>query len=302
MLAEHNMNENFKWLETCQLDNKEKRILQGMYQIPLEIINYVTDIYEQSSYDDDELTGFRLLIIHMPIKLDANLRYTTRPVSFLIRGNRILTFHSGGSADVSQKFADMSDWKEENMTVNTFLLASLSDLFELFMKNVSYLIKERHKLDELLPKEMTNKNLLELSYLQQTLVYFSSAAKSNVDAVKDLLRSANGQALNSIEKERLEDVLIEADQLMHMVQLESEVVDKTAQIFDSIMNNNLNDTMGLLTIWSLALAIPTVITGFYGMNIDLPTFGFHYDWIVLVIISVILIVLLVLAIRRIKRF
>ena len=34
-----------------------------------------------------------------------------------------------------------------------------------------------------------------------------------------------------------------------------------------MMNNNLNDTMKFLTVWSLVLTIPTILTGFYGMNV-----------------------------------
>ncbi|AQP53626.1 magnesium transporter CorA family protein [Vagococcus penaei] len=302
MILEHNMEQKVRWVETRSLSDSEKKTLQGMYQIPPEIINYVTDIYEQSSFDNDEITGFKLLIMHMPIQLDSPLRYTTRPVSFLIKGNRIVTFNTLESVVVNQEFEKMRTWSKQEMTVNNFLLTSLYGLFAGFMTTVKTLIKERHRLDELLPKHMTNKNLLDLSYLQQTLTYFNNAAKSNLDAMTDFLESPVGQNLKDTEREQLEDVIIEANQLKHMVQLESEVVDKITQIFDSIMNNNLNDTMGILTVWSLALAIPTVITGFYGMNITLPTFGKPYDWLILIILSLILIFFLVLIIRRIKRF
>ena len=65
-----------------------------------------------------------------------------------------------------------------------------------------------------------------------------------------------------------------------------------------MMNNNLNDTMQFLTVWSLVLTIPTILTGFYGMNVKLPIFNAAYDWIVIVILMVALMVWLILLMRK----
>ena len=83
-----------------------------------------------------------------------------------------------------------------------------------------------------------------------------------------------------------------------MTGLEAKIVNKISQIFDSIMNNNLNDTMKFLTVWSLALAIPTLITGFFGMNINLPELDNTYGWLYLIIFSILLIIWLILALKR----
>jgi len=85
-----------------------------------------------------------------------------------------------------------------------------------------------------------------------------------------------------------------------MFEIETQVVDRIDHTFNSIANNNLNDTMKFLTIWSLTMAVPTIITGFYGMNVKLPLASVRYAWMFTVGISIILIIamLIMLKVRR----
>lgn len=301
MLLEHQVNKQITWVETNQLTMDEKNKLMHHYKIPLEILEYVTDVYEQSNYDYDLITGHRLLVVNLPVQMEAKVRLTTRPVSFLFKENYLFTFNMSDSVEINQELQKMLYEVTEETTLNVFLMSGIYNVFDYFMLKLRELMKERHKLDDMKPRSMTNKNLLDLSYLQQTLTYFTNSSKSNLDALNKMLTSKYGVSLSAVEKERLEDVIVEANQIMHMVHLESEVVDKIAQIFDSIMNNNLNDTMSILTFWSLALAVPTLVTGFYGMNIALPSIDKRYDWIYLLIVSVVLILLLGWTIKKNKR-
>jgi Mg2+ and Co2+ transporter CorA len=82
-----------------------------------------------------------------------------------------------------------------------------------------------------------------------------------------------------------------------MIEIETQVVDRIDHTFNSIANNSLNDTMKFLTIWSLTMAVPTIITGFYGMNVKLPLATLKYAWIIAIAISVFLIVWLLVLLK-----
>lgn len=43
----------------------------------------------------------------------------------------------------------------------------------------------------------------------------------------------------------------------------------------TIQGNRLNDIMKVLTGWAAVIAVPTAITGFFGMNVLFPAFGTH---------------------------
>lgn len=86
-----------------------------------------------------------------------------------------------------------------------------------------------------------------------------------------------------------------------MTRLSSEILDQLSGTYNNLLNNNLNDTMKILTIWSLLLTIPTIVTGFFGMNMPLPFTHSEASWIVTVVISVALSIWLILILwRRIR--
>ncbi|MEG0255960.1 MAG: magnesium transporter CorA family protein [Vagococcus sp.] len=297
MLIEHKINHFLKWVETNQLTEHEKNVILNDYHIPLEILDYVTDIYEQSNYIHDPIDGLELVIVHIPTKLDVQNRYISRPISFLIKDDTVFTFNEGETI-IANELLKKKMTAPNNYTPTTFMLEGINYLVDSYIPVLREITKERHKLDDLLTKRLTNRDLIKLSYLQQTLTFFLSATESNVDILNLLMKSRFGQSFSEDDKERLEDALIEAEQVAHMTALEAKIVNKISQIFDSIMNNNLNDTMKFLTVWSLALAIPTLITGFFGMNIKLPELDNNYGWIYLIILSVLLIIWLILALKR----
>ncbi len=72
------------------------------------------------------------------------------------------------------------------------------------------------------------------------------------------------RSLTENEREELEDVEIEADQLVAMANLSDQILGQVSETYNNLLNNNLNDTMRLLTIWSLLLTVPTIVTGFLG--------------------------------------
>jgi len=52
-----------------------------------------------------------------------------------------------------------------------------------------------------------------------------------------------------------------------MTDIYRSIVDGTRQLMSTIFDNRLNNVMKILTSITLILAIPTVISGMYGMNV-----------------------------------
>jgi magnesium transporter len=48
------------------------------------------------------------------------------------------------------------------------------------------------------------------------------------------------------------------------------ITGSTMEAFASIISNNMNVDIQRLTFVTIMLIVPTIITGFYGMNVDLP--------------------------------
>lgn len=99
--------------------------------------------------------------------------------------------------------------------------------------------------------------------------------------------------MNASEEEMCDDIIIEVQQSSQMVKIYNEVTEEISKTSNNILNNNLNNTMQFLTVWSLLLTIPTIVTGFFGMNVKLPILNSTADWI-LITIGTILVMLVLL--------
>lgn len=143
-------------------------------------------------------------------------------------------------------------------------------------------------LNSKLRKRTTKQLLLELSDLETGLVYLLTAANQNVLLLEQLRNHPHIQKLGNIELEELDDALIEARQLAAMTQLDSQILQQLSGAYNNILNNNLNDNLTILTIISILLAVLAVITGFFGMNVQLPWQNEPQAWIWIVILALVL--------------
>ena len=67
-----------------------------------------------------------------------------------------------------------------------------------------------------------------------------------------------------------DDVAIESKQAMEMCNIYKDILTVTMDAYGSMISNNANDSMKKLTIITVLLAIPTMIAGFWGMNVYVP--------------------------------
>ena len=117
------------------------------------------------------------------------------------------------------------------------------------------------------------------------MVYFITASKQNTVLLEQLRTLLVFRSLTEVEREQLEDALIEARQLVEMTQLTSTILHQLSGTYNNVLNNNLNDTMKLLTIVSILLTIPDIITSFFGMNMPLPFEQDAMGWVYILLIS-----------------
>ena len=69
------------------------------------------------------------------------------------------------------------------------------------------------------------------------------------------------------DQELLEDVMIEIKQALEMCNIYLSILSGTMDAFASVISNNLNIVMKVLTSLTIVMAIPTMVFSFYGMNI-----------------------------------
>lgn len=290
---------NQQWIETEKLTYQEKIILRENYQLPQEALNYVTDKDERPHYVYEPKSKYRLFIVQIPYVLDPyKLRYITQPISFLIYQNKLFTFNES-KVQIFSKCLKKTLATPNISSFEQFILKTVYFLMDSYVPIMHEVTKKRNSLDKALNKVTKNIELVALSTLKQTLIFFLSASKLN-DSLFQFLENKKFWQTGK-PKALLEDAVIEGQQVQRMVQIEADVVNGISDSFNEIGNNNLNETMKFLTIWTLALTIPTMITGFYGMNIHLPGATITDFWVFVIVLSIFLITGLLVLFKYLHR-
>ncbi len=290
---------NYKWYDISNLSEEDSNRLQIDFHFTPDMISYISDRHERPHYDYDTHTHIHLLVYDVPIWPTKTIKhFTAHPVTFLVSGQNIFTFHTESTSYVFDEFNDNTSRRDLSLAqdVTELLMKFLLYLSQYFQRAVTQLDAERNSLDQKLSGDINNKDLVELSNIEKSLVYLSSSIQTNLMMLHSLKMSELDFTKSG--RERLDDVLIESNQAAEMVKISQQVTQTLSATSNNMMNNNLNDTMKFLTVWSLVLTIPTILTGFYGMNVSLPVGHSSSDWIAIIVVTVFLMGWLIVLMKR----
>ena len=289
----------YKWYDISNLSEQDSDRLQDEFNFTPDIISYISDRHERPHYDYDVHTHSHLLVYDVPIWPTNTIKhFTAHPITFLVVGENVFTFHTESTSYVFDEFNDepMRERLSEAKDVTELLMIFLLYASQYFQRAVTQLDVERNSLDQKLSADIDNKDLVELSNIEKSLVYLSSSIQTDLMMLHSLDHSK--LSFTKTAHERLDDVLIESNQAAEMIQISQQVTKTLSATSNNMMNNNLNDTMKFLTVWSLVLTIPTILTGFYGMNVDLPVIHSPFDWVIITVLMIVLMVWLVVLMRK----
>ena len=83
-----------------------------------------------------------------------------------------------------------------------------------------------------------------------------------------------------------------------MSKIYSDILTGTLDAYASIISNNLNGVMQFLTSITIILAIPTMISSYWGMNVPVPLQNNPYGFIIMVLFSLLVGIIASLWLKR----
>jgi len=152
---------------------------------------------------------------------------------------------------------------------NRFVLYLLLGTAHAYLSDLREINKAVDTLEDGLQHAQRNEQLMALLKVQKSLVYFTTALKSNELVLQRLQRSRLFEMYPE-DEDLLEDALTETQQAIEMTNISSSILSQMMDAFASIISNNLNVVMKFLASITILLSIPTIVTGLYGMNVSLP--------------------------------
>ena len=218
--------------------------------------------------------------------------YTTIPLGIVIKQETIITICREDTPVINyfinNKVREFSTKKKMRFIYQ--ILFRSAYLYQLYLRGID---KKRVEIEERVDGDTQNIDLIELHELESTLVYFATSLRSNSVVIERLRRYKRLEQYPE-DMELLEDVIVEYQQAIEMTTIYRDIIDGTRELLSSIIDNRLNNVMKYLTSITIVMAIPTIISGIYGMNVDekwMPfantPFGFGVICLIIVIICII---------------
>ena len=277
------------WINLVNPSEAEiKKVCEGV-NIDEDYIKDALDYEEKARIDQDEDDNITLLIVDIPIieKSEENDVYTTIPLGMIIVRDDFFITVSLEKNKVIENF-------EKGKVKNFQTYKKTRFIFQILYLNSSYFLnylkqinKETEIAEYILKNSMKNKELLKLLSLEKGLVYFTTSLKSNELVMEKTMRGKIVK-LYEDDEEILEDAIIENKQAIEMAQIYSNILNGTMDAYASIISNNLNGVMKFLTSITIVLAVPTMISSFWGMNVNLPFQKSPFGFVAMILISVVL--------------
>lgn len=260
------------WINVVAPNEEEKNFLIEKIGILPEFIKSSLDEEESSHIDYDEDYNQKLVIIDYPSAeentegYDKNmLQFTTLPLGIIIMKGYIVTISLYENLNID----DMAQGKVKgiNTTLKTrFLLLLLLRISQRYLIYLRQIDRISSRTEQSLHKSMQNKELIQMLGLEKSLVYFSTSLKTDEITLNKIMRGKTIKLYDE-DQDLLEDVLIEIHQAIEMCNIYSNILSGTMDAFASVISNNLNIVMKVLTVITIVMAIPNIIFSFYGMNV-----------------------------------
>jgi magnesium transporter len=250
-----------------------------MAGIDAKLIHDALDLHERPRIEiDDETT---LLVIRAPHQEDGHGhtqnqdRYSTVPLGIILTKDCILTvckLHDAALTNLLHESRHKpGGHRPERCICN--LSRGVAVLFLHYLKSISATMRE---VERDLSHSLDNEDLMLLLNLQKSVTYFHAALKTNDILLDRVIRKGLTVGtqirlgFSEEEQDLLDDAQTDTRQGIYMAKIFTEVLGSISNVYSSIISNNVNQIMKILTSLTVILMIPTLITSTYGMNIPLP--------------------------------
>jgi len=272
--------EKSSWIRVVDPSKEEMDRLVKL-GLPGDFLTYALDDDEIPRVEKED-DGTTLILIRTPYYRgeEYDIPYVTSVLGVIFFENKVVTI-SKRRNDILESLAGPKIRGFSTVKRNRFLLQILLSTAKQYLGYLRQINEKVDSTEDDLQKSLNNKEVLDLLKFQKSLVYFETGLRTNQVMMEKLDRL---KMLYEFEEDEdlLDDVLTENKQAREMVMISSSILSSMMDAYASIISNNLNDVMKVLTSVTIILSLPTLVTSFFGMNVDLPFSNIpHTYWIIL---------------------
>lgn len=251
------------WVKIECPDTEDYNYLQNTLKVPEYFLSDIADIDERPRVEtEDEWTFIILRIPHR--QDDSKVPFITVPLGIIFKDNICISI-CHYQTNMLKDF--MAYYRRKNLGFTD----TVDLIFKLFLSSSVWYLKSLKIINQRieavkrdLERSIENKELLGLFHLENCLTFFITSLKGNEILLSRLKFKL---PVDELDVELIEDVEIELKQAHESANIYSNILSGMMDAYSSIISNNVNSIMRVLTSISIILMFPTLISSMFGMNI-----------------------------------
>ena len=287
------------WIKVTNPTAEDLSLLKERFAVP-DFTHDAEDIEERPRVDHDD--NWTIVFVRMPCKNideDGDTVFSTAPMAALIRDDVFITVNYYDTV-VLEDFIRWSNQRHiSNCKGYDLLLSLMLSTSVWYLKYLKQMNAMMNAAEERLEQKMDNDELMRTMGLGKFLIYFITSLKGNMTVLTRLKKRLR---VMPHDDDLLEDVEIETQQAIDTAEIYSKILERQQETYSSVIGNNLNRIMKTLTVVTILLMIPTVIAGYYGMNVPNGLESWWLGFPLAIAISIVLMAIGYFFIRHSKYF
>ena len=235
------------WVHLQSPTKEEVDGLTTRFNLDPTFLPAALDEEESARIDYDSDKQQTLIIVDIPYvdTEGTGYVYSTIPLGIVLCDEVIITVCTRDTPIIN----DFTEERIRNFWTfkrTRFILQILQRNAGRFLSYLKQIDKTSQHIQEKLEHTSRNQELLQMMKLEKSLVYFNTSLKGNALVMERLMRQDILKRYPE-DTDLLEDVIIENKQAMEMCSIYRDIMSNTTDAFASIINNNLNITIKVLT-------------------------------------------------------
>ncbi len=276
-----------EWVNLINPTHQEVEELCRTHHLEYETVITALDEEERSRVQIED--NFTMIIVDVPVSFESDTYYSTVPLGIVKTDQMLLTLCTQELNVFCKRL------KAPTRSINAHIYQILYTISVQYLGYLRVIERKSSQVERALRHSPQNEDLIEMLDLQKSLVYMSSSLRANQIVLERLVKLEKNE---TPEAEMLEDVIIENKQAIDMSKIYGNILTSNLNVFETIISNNLNMVMKFLTVVSVIIAVPTVVSSFWGMNVPVPFEGNTYGFIIVSVISLVITILAGIYINR----
>ncbi len=293
------------WINvTPPFEPGELEHLAEEHDIPIDFLTDSLDVDERSRYERED--DIRLILVNTPmlneIDKENEAIYITAPIGIVLTLDHVLTICQYENP-ILQRFIDGRIKGFNPSDEQMFVLQIFDQNVMRYLDSLKKLNIKRNLIEKELYNSSRNSEIQQLLRIEKSLVYFVNTLSSN-ELLKMKIKRTDFLRLgeNEAAAEFLDDIIIDNGQALSMANIYTNILSGTMDAYTSIISNNLGLFVQRLTVITIILMVPTLVSSFFGMNVKIPFEGMPGAFYMVLMIAASISLFLVWFFRRKKIF